>query len=216
MYICSKCQTQSLKWAGKCGNCGEWNSLTEMATLSVRKGKIQGGNARETEKIQSTITEAYRRYHSSSAELDAVLGGGLLAGSLVLLSGEPGIGKSTLALQMSAWYADHENTPVLYVSGEESVMQISSRAARLGISPESAIDILSESDFENIVATIESSPARVVIIDSLSVLSASSLDGMPGSISQIRAMTEMCMQLAKKLGKSIIVIGHVTKDGSIG
>lgn len=144
-----------------------------------------------------------------------MLGGGLLPGSLVLLSGEPGIGKSTLSLQMSQWYSENSETKVLYVSGEESVMQISGRARRLGISGEN-IDLLSESDFESIVATIETSDASVIIIDSLSVLSASSLDGMPGSISQIRAMTEMCMQLAKKLAKAIILIGHVTKDGSIG
>lgn len=142
------------------------------------------------------------------------MGGGLVAGSLVLLSGEPGIGKSTLSLQMSSWYGD-KGEEVLYVSGEESVLQISGRARRLGISSQN-IEILSESDFESIIATIEQSSAKVIIIDSLSVLSASSLDGASGSISQIRAMTEVCMQLAKKLGKSIILIGHVTKDGSIG
>ena len=204
-----------MKWAGKCPACGEWNTLSEAATPVVKKGKIQGGKARETEKIQTKNLEKMKRLVSSSLELDAVLGGGLVPGSLVLLSGEPGIGKSTLALQMSQWYSAHENTEVLYISGEESVMQISGRAARLGISGDN-INLLSESDFESIVATIEQSSAEVIIIDSLSVLSASSLDGMPGSISQIRAMTEMCMQLAKKLTKSIILIGHVTKDGSIG
>ena len=137
-----------------------------------------------------------------------------MAGSLVLLSGEPGIGKSTLSLQMSDWYSSTE-TPVLYVSGEESVLQISGCARRLGVRGEH-IDILSDSDFESIIATIENSSAKIIIIDSLSVLSAASLDGAPGSISQIRAMTEMCMQVAKKLGKAIILIGHVTKDGSIG
>lgn len=115
----------------------------------------------------------------------------------MLLSGEPGIGKSTLSLQMSAWYAS-QGVEVLYVSGEESVSQISSRAHRLGVSSDN-IELLTESEFEQIAATIQTSTAKVVIIDSLSVLSASSLDGMPGSISQIRAMTEMCMQMAKKL-----------------
>lgn len=188
--------------------------MEEKQKTTIKKGKIQSGNARETEKLILEAKSEVSRYTSSSTELDNVLGSGLVEWSLVLLSGEPGIGKSTLSLQMSAWYAKN-GTEVLYVSGEESVLQISGRARRLGVTGEN-INILSESDFESIVATIERSNAKVIIIDSLSVLSASSLDGMPWSISQIRAMTEMCMQLAKKLGKSIILIGHVTKDGSIG
>lgn len=154
------------------------------------------------------------RYTSSSGELDAVLGGGLSAGSLVLLSGEPGIGKSTLALQMSEWYASRDQQ-VLYISGEEHIGQISARALRLGVS-HANIALLTESDFDSIFATIERSMATIIIIDSLSVLSSSSIDGSPGSISQIRIMTEMCMNIAKKMQKSIILIGHVTKDGSIG
>ena len=154
------------------------------------------------------------RYPSSSGELDAVLGGGLSAGSLVLLSGEPGIGKSTLALQMSEWYASR-NQEVLYISGEEHIGQISARAVRLGVS-HANISLLTESDWDSIFVTIERSTASVIIIDSLSVLSSSSIDGSPGSISQIRIMTEMCMHIAKKMQKSIILIGHVTKDGSIG
>ena len=154
------------------------------------------------------------RYPSSSGELDAVLGGGLSAGSLVLLSGEPGIGKSTLALQMSEWYASR-NQEVLYISGEEHIGQISARAVRLGVS-HANISLLTESDWDSIFVTIERSTASIIIIDSLSVLSSSSIDGSPGSISQIRIMTEMCMHIAKKMQKSIILIGHVTKDGSIG
>lgn len=214
MYICSNCKAEFPKWSGKCSNCGEWNTLEEKKTVVVKKWKIQSGMAQETKKLITNATGEVARFVSSSWELDSVLGGGLVSGSLVLLSGEPGIGKSTLALQMSAWYAE-KWLPILYVSGEESVLQISGRARRLGVMSNS-IEVLSESDFESIVATIESSNAKIIIIDSLSVLSASSLDGMPGSISQIRAMTEMCMQLAKKLDKSIILIGHVTKDGSIG
>ena len=154
------------------------------------------------------------RYPSSSGELDAVLGGGLSAGSLVLLSGEPGIGKSTLALQMSEWYASR-NQEVLYISGEEHIGQISARAVRLGVS-HANISLLTESDWDSIFVTIERSSASIIIIDSLSVLSSSSIDGSPGSISQIRIMTEMCMHIAKKMQKSIILIGHVTKDWSIG
>jgi DNA repair protein RadA/Sms len=154
------------------------------------------------------------RYPSSSGELDAVLWGGLSAGSLVLLSWEPGIGKSTLALQMSEWYASR-NQEVLYISWEEHIGQISARAVRLGVS-HGNISLLTESDWDSIFVTIERSTASIIIIDSLSVLSSSSIDGSPGSISQIRIMTEMCMHIAKKIQKSIILIGHVTKDGSIG
>jgi len=157
---------------------------------------------------------------SLSGELDSVLGGGLSAGSLILLSGEPGIGKSTLALQMAEWYGSNEQwcaseARVLYVSGEEHVAQISARARRLWVKS-AAIDIVTESDFDSIVTTIERSTAEIVIIDSLSVLSSNSIEGSPGSVSQIRIMTEMCMNIAKKMRKSIILIGHVTKDGSIG
>lgn len=175
---------------------------------------MQSGVERTPEKIlTNTDTEEFRRYSSSSLELDWVLGWWLLPWALVLLSWEPGIGKSTLSLQMADWYWER-GQDVLYISWEESVWQISSRANRLWISSDN-IELLSESEFESIVATIEASKANIIIIDSLSVLSASSLDWMPGSISQIRAMTEVCMQLAKKLGKSIVLIGHVTKDGSI-
>ncbi len=150
---------------------------------------------------------------SSSGELDSVLGGGITPGSLILLSGEPGIGKSTLALQMSEWYAS-QGEQVLYVSGEEHVGQISMRAKRLGVVSEN-ISLISESNFDDIIATIELHPAKIVIVDSISVLSSDRIDGSPGSISQIRIMTELLMNLAKKTRKSILLIGHVTKDGSI-
>ena len=133
----------------------------------------------------------------------------------MLLSGEPGIGKSTLALQMAEWYTKNQDTNVLYVSGEEHIAQISARARRLAVTSD-AITLVTESDFDAIVTTIERSNADIVIIDSLSVLSSPSLEGSPGSVSQIRIMTEMCMNIAKKMQKSIILIGHVTKDGSIG
>lgn len=214
MFICSSCATTSPKWTGKCPTCGEWNTFQE-STVQKWKGKIGTGKVIETKGIDpNTITVGMERYTSSSWELDAVLGGWLSAGSLVLLSGEPGIGKSTLALQMSEWYASRSQQ-VLYISWEEHIGQISSRAIRLWVSHPN-ISLLTESDFDSIFATIERSTATIIIIDSLSVLSSSSIDGSPGSISQIRIMTEMCMNIAKKMHKSIILIGHVTKDGSIG
>ena len=160
------------------------------------------------------------RLMSMSSELDSVLGGGLTRGSLVLLSWEPGIGKSTLALQMSEWYAGHSatvksDTKILYVSGEEHISQISARAHRLWVSSDH-ISIITENDFDNIISTIRVSDADIIIIDSLSVLSSDTLDGTPGSMHQIRSMTEVYMKIAKTTEKSILLIGHVTKDGSIG
>lgn len=220
MFICSLCGATSPKWVGKCPSCNEWNTLVE-SQVSPKKGATKSSRILDTTKIQSSMSGQGEidRYTSASPELDGVLGGWLCRGSLVLLSWEPGIGKSTLALQMAEWYARGVDTEthqsrVLYVSGEEHIWQISARARRLSVSHE-AIDIVTDSDFDSVFSTIERSPAEIVIIDSLSVLSSSSIDGSPGSISQIRIMTEMCMQLAKKMQKSIILIGHVTKDGSI-
>ncbi|MBC7504001.1 DNA repair protein RadA [Candidatus Gracilibacteria bacterium] len=214
MFICSSCSETSPKWVGKCPKCSEWNTYHE-STVQKGKSKIGAGKVLQAKGIDP-LSQANKmeRYPSSSGELDAVLGGGLSAGSLVLLSGEPGIGKSTLALQMSEWYASRDQQ-VLYISGEEHIGQISARAVRLGVS-HGNISLLTESDWDSIFVTIERSTASIIIIDSLSVLSSSSIDGSPGSISQIRIMTEMCMHIAKKMQKSIILIGHVTKDGSIG
>lgn len=217
MYICSSCHQTSLKWTGKCPSCGEWNTLTESSLNRERwKGK-NIGNTIEGKKIQKGIDHALIRYQSHSTELDAVLGWGLIEWSLILLSWEPWIGKSTLALQMAEWYASKKESKiwVLYISGEEHIGQISARAHRLGVKSES-IDIITESYFDDIVATIKTHDANIIIIDSLSVLGSDSLEGVSGSVSQIRTMTEVFMNLAKNLKKSIILIGHVTKDGSIG
>ncbi len=212
MFICSSCHTTTPKWAGKCPHCGEWNTLEESKT-EKRKGKIQNGRIQETQRITSTHTPLEEKVVSSSGELDNVLWGWLSPGSLILLSWEPGIGKSTLALQMSEWYAEN-GKEVLYISGEEHLWQIITRAKRLGVKNEK-ISLLTESDFDSILATIDQSNAEIIIIDSLSVLSSSSIEGSPGSISQIRIMTEVCMNLAKKTQKSILLIWHITKDGSI-
>lgn len=224
MFICSKCSSTTPKWTGKCPTCGEWNSLIE-SNIQKPKSKIIGSKAIETTKIESSSHAKWiERFMSMSTELDNVLGGWLSLWSLVLLSWEPWIGKSTLALQMAEWYSSHHKwdavsgqwvTKVLYVSWEEHVAQISARARRLGVTSD-MIDLVTESEFDSIINTIERSDAQIVIIDSLSVLSSSSIEWSPGSVSQIRVMTEMCMNIAKKMRKSIILIGHVTKDGSIG
>lgn len=161
----------------------------------------------------TTSDEATARTALSSRELSNVLGGGLVPGSFILLSGEPGIGKSTLALQIADWHAHDSNTS-LYISAEENVGQIAGRAKRLGIkNPD--INLLSESIFEHIIETIESDKSGLVILDSISVFQSISIDSNSGTVSLIRSMAEALMQLAKRTQKAIIVIGHVTKDGSI-
>lgn len=217
MYTCSSCHQSTLKWAGKCPNCGEWNTLVE-SSESISRGKSKNsGKVLEWKKITVKWTHSFERIPSKSSELDGVLGGWLTEWSLVLLSGEPGIGKSTLALQMAEWYWENgwNHPSVLYVSWEENYGQIASRAQRLGVKSEN-IEIITESYFDDIVSTLKSHSAQIIIIDSLSVLGSDSLEWVSGSISQIRSMTEAFMMLAKNLKKSIILIGHVTKDGSIG
>lgn len=214
MFVCTQCSAQSPKWSGKCPNCGAWNTLSESEN-PVKKSGISQWKILETKRITHGEKNAPMiRYHSQSSELDGVLGNGLIPGSLVLLSWEPGIGKSTLALQMAEWYA-RDGEKVLYISWEEHLAQIFSRAERLGVSSEN-IEFLTESDFDSIAQTIESSDTKIIILDSLSVLSSHSLEWSSGSISQIRLMTEVCMSIAKRLQKSIILIGHITKDGNIG
>lgn len=211
MFICSSCHTSVLKWSGKCPQCDSWNTLEESKV--DKKTAKSTWSARTTTKIQAPTVNGIVRLSSTSSELDGVLGGWLTPGSLILLSGEPGIGKSTLALQMSQWYAE-KWSKILYVSGEEHIGQISSRAHRLSVIHED-IELLTWAIFEDIVATINSSDRDIIIIDSISVLSSDLLEWSPGSISQIRTMTEILMWIAKRSKKSILLIGHVTKDGSI-
>lgn len=213
MFICSSCHQMTLKWAGKCPHCDEWNTLEEKKD-DTRKWKKVIGKVRELHKIiPPSGDNPFIQFPSMSSELDGVLWGGLTPWSLVLLSWEPGIGKSTLALQMSQWYAEKWKK-VLYISWEEHIGQISARAVRLRVSHKD-IDIITENHFDDIIATIKMTDIDIIIIDSLSVLSSESLDGTPGSTSQIRTMTEILMDLGKSLNKSLLLIGHVTKDGSI-
>ncbi len=215
MFVCSSCHTTSLKWAGKCPSCGEWNTLEETRDIKKGKWKISSsGKVQETQKLSLHDSHHLIQLQSASSELDGVLGWWLTVGSLVLLSWEPGIGKSTLALQMSEWYAVH-GARVLYISWEEHMGQISARAHRLWVSHEN-ISIITENNFDDIISTIRATESDIIIIDSLSVLSSDSLDGTSGSMNQIRSMTEVYMEIAKTTKKSILLIWHVTKDGSIG
>lgn len=211
MFVCTNCSQSTLKWTWKCPNCGTWNTLEEKT--EGKKEQKHTGKKRETSALLKNVSLEIQRMQSTSKELDGVLGGGIVPGSLILLSGEPGIGKSTLALQMSEWYAE-KWSHILYISGEEHIWQISARAERLWVSHEN-IAILTGVLFEDIVATINESKSNIIIIDSLSVISSELIEWSPGSISQIRIMTEILMAIAKKQEKSILLIWHVTKDGTI-
>jgi len=212
MFKCSECGNTTAKWIGKCPNCNNWNTLIEIEESSI-KGKTK--SKWKIKEVFSIIEwkEETKKTLLASNELNTVLGGGLTMWSLILLSGEPWIGKSTLALQIADWQA-RESRETLYISSEENIYQLSNRAKRLWISNNS-IQILNTSNLEDIIETIESSRVWLVIIDSISIISSMDINSSSGSISQIKYIAEKLMELAKKTQKSIILIWHVTKDGTI-
>ena len=214
-YFCSSCGNESPKWMGKCPACGEWNTFVEeviargnnesspVATLTAEAAKPT---------IVSQIEEVeHRRIELSSAEMNRVLGGGLVRGSLVLLGGEPGIGKSTLSLQVAL---QSRSVRTLYVSGEESPQQIKMRAVRLGGENEECY-VYAETLLDNIVAQVTALKPDLLVIDSIQTISTSTVESSAGSVSQIRECAAQLLRLAKTTGTSVIIIGHITKDGTI-
>ncbi|MDP3975979.1 MAG: DNA repair protein RadA [bacterium] len=213
IYICSKCSTESSKWTGKCLQCGGWNTLVEDAVDTKAFKEIE---AKTIEVSKVSLEDAFAlRWQTGLEEFDRVVGGGMVQGSLTLLSGDPGIGKSTLALQVGLKLAEQKKK-VLYVSGEESVQQLSMRARRLqsGDIPES-FSLVSSNHLESVVATIGKFKPDLVIADSVQTFVAESMSGGAGSMVQIRHIAECCMTLAKQGGISVLLIGHVTKDGDL-
>ena len=211
MFRCRECGATSQKWQGKCSSCGEWSTLEEEVSLSKSKKQVSGKEQEVFQILPSreTITKIQLR----SNELNTVLGDGLTPGSLILLSWEPGIGKSTLALQITDWYSHTGNTAV-YVSAEENIHQISDRAHRLWIVNEH-IRIFTAHTLEDILETIEHDSSGLIVIDSVSMISSLDVSSQSGSITQIRYVTEVFMEFSKRTGRSIILIGHVTKEGTI-
>lgn len=211
-YICNKCGAESSVWAGKCFTCGEWNTLEEaiVAAPSIRGS----GNGTRLQVIGSKQAAAVseKRLASGLHDVDIVLGGGVVAGSVILLAGEPGIGKSTLLLQLADAVAKGVN--VLYVSGEESVHQVGLRAKRLG-AHNSKLQIASSTRVEDIEASINSASFNMVVVDSIQTISTDRLTSSPGSVSQITSCTTMLMQAAKQSNTALLLVGHVTKDGTI-
>ena len=209
-YICSECGHVYPKWVGRCTECGEWNTVSEQTELP--RAAVKSGRTLKPKIISDISCDDDLRYKTGSKELDRVLGGGLVAGSLVLLSGDPGIGKSTLLLQICS-YLDREHK-VLYVSGEESERQIKLRADRLSVKGEN-LYLLSDNDCEAINAAVIEERPDVVIIDSIQTMQITELSSAQGSITQVRECTSLFMQTAKKYGIPFFIVGHVNKDGGI-
>ena len=216
VYLCSECGFESAKWYGKCPGCGEWNTMNE-EIREVTKGnsvsqKIIRRESSRPMRIDEIDTQDEPRYHTGLKELDRVLGGGIVKGSLVLLGGDPGIGKSTILLQTCEYMS--RQLRILYVSGEESRRQLKLRASRLGVNSDN-LYIMTETDIEIIIEQIRSDKPDLVIIDSIQTMNHHELSSSPGSITQVRECTNAFMRLAKSLDIPILVVGHVNKDGAI-
>ena len=214
-YVCQNCGAQRPKWAGQCSDCGSWNTLVEeKMTKDKAKGWVVDSGKCEVFTLDQSLEEKiFERTTSKIFELDRVLGGGLVQGSFVLLGGAPGVGKSTLLLQLASGLAEQQ-TRILYVSGEESVVQTANRAKRMGISS-SHITLASESRLANILSLVDENPPQVLFIDSIQTIHSADIDSAPGSVSQVRECSARLLQLAKSKNISVILVGHITKDGSL-
>ncbi len=212
-FLCQSCGAQTPKWMGRCPDCGAWDTLTEEKIVSTGPGKARASFVPRPVPIDSVdVTEA-QRLRTGIAEFDRVLGGGIVDGSLILIGGDPGIGKSTLMLQVLASLAK-SHKKCLYVSGEESVRQLSMRGKRLN-SESSSLFIVSETDLDSILSMAEKEPYDVMVIDSIQTVFHPDVSSTPGSVTQIREASMQFMRLAKTTGLPIFLVGHVTKVGAI-
>ncbi|MBQ9605053.1 MAG: DNA repair protein RadA [Firmicutes bacterium] len=214
-YVCSNCGYETVKWLGKCPDCGSFSTLNEEATETVSQKKISPSSARVLSpvKLKAVSSEEGGRTKTDIGELDIVLGGGFVQGSLTLVGGDPGIGKSTLLLQICQKLEDKGKT-VLYVSGEESAQQIKLRAERLKVTGENLL-LLAETDVNSIISTAADIMPDMLIIDSIQTMFLDSVASAPGSVTQVRECANRFMQLAKGHNISVVLVGHVTKEGAI-
>jgi DNA repair protein RadA/Sms len=214
IFTCQNCGYKSPKWLGRCPDCGVWNSLVEeVVAIDNRSAVKKRRESDKPQRIDTIILDKESRYRTGLGEFDRTLGGGVVPGSLVLIGGDPGIGKSTLILQVVQKLA-HQGYRILYISGEESTQQIKLRAQRLSAdSPE--IYLLCETCLEDMIERLDELAPRVVVIDSIQTIYTETLSSAPGSIGQVREATSMLMNLAKRSGRALFLIGHVTKDGAI-
>lgn len=228
VFVCAACGAEHPKWSGQCPDCGAWNQIEERrpSAVTVRAGARSGyagkADAGAVQDLAALAPEAETRAPCGIDELDRVLGGGLVAGSVVLLGGDPGIGKSTLLLQACAALAARWNTtgpsghrhPVLYVTGEESPEQVSLRALRLSL-PREAIRLLAETSVERILAAVEQERPAVLVVDSIQTLFSETTSSAPGSVSQVRDSAAQLVRFAKLTATTVFLVGHVTKEGAL-
>jgi DNA repair protein RadA/Sms len=214
-YVCQECGYSSPKWLGKCPSCNEWNTMVEeMETPKTKYDSVShtSNSGQTPKKLKNINITEETRFKTYSKELDRVLGGGIVPGSLILVGGDPGIGKSTLLLQICNGLGN--NCDILYVSGEESESQIKLRADRLGITTDN-LYLMSETNLDNIIFQSKEIKPQVMIIDSIQTIFKSDISSAPGSVGQVREATHFLMRLAKENNISIFIVGHVTKDGNI-
>ncbi|RLC82409.1 MAG: DNA repair protein RadA, partial [Chloroflexi bacterium] len=215
IYVCQSCGASFPKWMGRCPQCGEWNTLVETVPEVKRKSAVGPVTpSGEPMPITAVSAEDITRIPVSIEELSRVLGGGIVPGSVVLIGGEPGIGKSTLLLQLASLLARQQPDPVLYVSGEESARQIRMRADRLGVR-EDNLYVLAETSLEQIMAHIERMGPFVVMVDSIQSIYSEALESTPGSVVQVRECAYRLLRIAKSTGTPVFLVGHVTKAGAI-
>ena len=215
VFFCTSCGYETPKWMGRCPSCGAFNTMEEHVEKPAAVGKAKSapvGQSRKPQRIREVDSDGEIRFSTGMGELDRVLGGGAVAGSLVLVGGAPGIGKSTLLLQICAKLCAERR--VLYVSGEESERQLKLRAQRLGVAPEE-LYILSETRLSDVVEAVEQTQPDILIVDSIQTMYNEENDSSPGSISQVKDCTMTMMQLSKTQGITIFVVGHINKDGNI-
>ncbi len=214
-HVCAECGGEAPKWQGQCPHCSAWNTLTESLVEPLARPAHRYQSLAPTQavvRLDSVRAETVQRMPTGSEEFDRVLGGGLVEGSVVLIGGDPGIGKSTLLLQALAHLSSQRE--VLYVSGEESASQIALRARRLGLEA-SGLPLLAEIELERILATVEERRPALVVVDSIQTLYSSQMQSAPGSVAQVRECAAQLTRLSKQLGVAVVMIGHVTKEGTL-
>jgi DNA repair protein RadA/Sms len=212
-FVCNNCGAMAASWSGRCPQCGEWNTMEEEARVTVEASAIaRTGHKLKASPVDKLVAHDNRRLVSHMKEVDEVFGGGIVAGSVNLIAGQPGIGKSTLLLQLA--YAVAADVPVLYVSGEESEHQVGLRAERLG-AQRSSLELATSTSADDIAATIMDGKYKLVVVDSIQTLSAAGVSSTPGTVSQITNSTHLLTHAAKASDTAILLVGHVTKEGSI-
>jgi DNA repair protein RadA/Sms len=212
-YVCTNCGEMSLSWAGKCPQCGEWNTLQEELVVESTVGvPSSAGRKLQAESLKTVISRDQKRQKTNMNDVDEVLGGGIVPGSVILIAGQPGIGKSTLLLQLAAMVSN--NHRVLYVSGEESAHQVGLRAERLGVLA-TPLQLATTTSADDIAATIAAKQFELVIVDSIQTIAVEAISSAAGSVSQITNSTQLILNAAKASSTAVVLVGHVTKEGSI-